>query len=117
MRRGFGCSPSISIADKLGPDQQFAGDDMRPAVESLWSRILLDMGMLEPVLPDALSAGGVVVDGCADSGRVYCSRAYVSAMALVQVSYRERAGWTEQEGDNIRSFFKSKSYLVRDGES
>ena len=59
----------------------------------------------------------VVVDGCADSDRVYCSSAYVSAMALVQVSYRERAGWTEQEGDSIRSFFKSKSYMVRDGES
>ena len=90
VRRGFGCSPSISIADKLEPDQQFAGDDMRSAVESLWSRILLDMGMLEHVLPEALSAGGVVVDGCADSGRVYRSSAYVSAMALVQVSYRER---------------------------
>ena len=38
-------------------------------------------------------------------------------MALVQVSYRERAGWTEQEGDSIRSFFKSKSHLVRDEES
>ena len=101
----------------LEPDQQFAGDDMRPAVESLWSRILLDMGMLEHVLPEALSAGGVVVDGCADSDLVYCSSAYVSAMALVQVSYRERAGWTEQEGDSIRSFFKSKSYIVRDGKS
>lgn len=75
------------------------------------------MGMLVPVLPDALSVGGVIVDGCADSGRVCFSSAYASAMALVQVSYRERVGWTEQEGDSIRSFFKSKSHLGRDGES
>jgi len=86
-------------------------------ISMLRIRILLDMSMLEPVLPDALSAGGVVVDGCADSGRVYCSSAYVSVMALVQVFYRERAGWTEQGGESIKSFFKSKSNLVRDGES
>ena len=115
MRRGFGCNPSISSTDKLGSDAQLSSEDMvRSAVESLWSRILLDMGIMGP---DALPAGAMIADGCADSGGMCTSSAYASAMALVQVSYRERAGWTEQEGDSIRSFFKSKSHQARDEES
>ena len=102
VRRGLESRPCDSVDTNLEDDgtanpscgsivADVGETTVRSAVETMWGRILRDIGMG----PVTVGPGGCI------NGEDICDSAYRAAMELVRVSYRE--------GDCIRRFFKSKS--------